>query len=101
MIAKDQIAEIVRYNDAIAEEHDDMPGYFAQRNIDIDGLTYVAMQRGLRVVMLNKGINPNQPHTISVSLTDAEQHEQVAYASCFLDGFAAGLAAGKLVGNET
>lgn len=87
MIGKNEIAEAVRYGDALTEEHGDLPGYLHGLGVDIDGLGYVAMQRGLRMVMKEKGLDPNQAHPVAVSLTPAEQERQLRYASVFMDGF--------------
>lgn len=89
MIGKDEIAEGVRYADARVEETGDMPAFWTSRDVDIEGLMYVAMQRGLRVVMIEKGISPNQQRPATVPLTFAEQQRQAKYASIFMDGFAA------------
>jgi hypothetical protein len=90
MIGKDEIARAISDADAVAEEHEDLPAYWRKRGVDIEGLTYVAMQRGLRAVMVMRGQNPNlggRPAT--VSLSREEQRMQMLFASIFMDGFAA------------
>jgi hypothetical protein len=89
MIGKDQIAESIRYADARIEEHGDMRAYWAERGVDVEGLSYVAMQRGLRAVMRLKGINPNQPKPVTIRLTREEEMLQTMIAAAFMDGFAA------------
>jgi hypothetical protein len=89
MIGKDEIAEACRYADALAEEHQDLPAYWRERGVDIDGLTYVAMQRGLRVVMMLRGENPNLSQPTRINLKPEEVRMQAAFATIFMDGFAA------------
>lgn len=93
MIDKTALSEILRDNDALSEEHQDMPGFWGQREVDVEALSYVAMQRGLRVVMIDKGLSPNHTRRITVSLNQREQAAQITYAGCFMDGFAAGFEA--------
>ena len=89
MIGKDQIAESIRNADALAEEHHDLPAFWGQRGVDIGGLSYVAMQRGLRAVMALRGESPNLTKPTAVSLTREEQRLQMMFAATFMDGFAA------------
>jgi hypothetical protein len=89
MIGKDEIAEACRYADALAEEHQDLPAYWQERGVDIAGLSYVAMQRGLRAVMMLRGENPNLTRPTRISLTRGEERLQTAFAASFMDGFAA------------
>lgn len=89
MIGKEQIAEAMRYADAIIEEHGDFGAFWRKHDVDADGLVYVAMQRALRVIMMEKGLNPNVQHPTAVRLTGKDQAQQMKYASVFMDGFAA------------
>lgn len=90
MIGKDEIARAISDADALAEEHEDLPAYWRQRGIDIKGLSEVAMQRGLRAMMMMRGQNPNvggRPAPVRVSPED--RRLQMAFAAAFMDGFAA------------
>jgi hypothetical protein len=90
MIGKDEIARAVSDADALAEEHEDLPAYWRARGVDIQGLGYVAMQRGLRAVMMVRGENPNTlGQWKTVHLSPEEERLQMAFASAFMDGFAA------------
>lgn len=89
MIGKDKIAEAIRYADALSEEHNDLPGYWRERGVDVEGLSYVAMQRGLRGVVVLKGGNPNSQKRLPVKLTGSEERFQMMLAAAFMDGFAA------------
>lgn len=94
MIGKDQLAEIVRNHDALAEEHGLSSEWWGERfDVDDRGLMYVAMQRALRVVMLRKGLNINVQEPTRVMLTPNEITDQGQFAAIFLDGFAAGMEA--------
>lgn len=90
MIGKDEIARAASDVDALAEEHQDLPAYWRQRGVDIEGLSYVAMQRGLRALMLMRGGNPNfGGRPAAVKLSREDQRLQMALAAAFMDGFAA------------
>jgi hypothetical protein len=73
VIGKDEIAEGIRYADAEAEEHNDFPAYWAKRDVDAEGLSDVAMQRALRVLMIEKGISPNQIRPLQPGAGRADQ----------------------------
>jgi hypothetical protein len=90
MIGKDDIARAISDADALAEEHENLPAYWRKRGVDIEGLTYVAMQRGLRAVLMLRGENPNLGgRPVAVRLNRDEQRLQTAFAAAFMDGFAA------------
>lgn len=90
MIGKDEIARAISDADALSEEYEDMPAYWRQRGVDIEGLTYVAMQRGLRAVLMMRGESPNLGgRPAAVRFTRKEQRMQMLFASLFMDGFAA------------
>jgi hypothetical protein len=94
MIGKDQIAETIRYNDAASEEHG-LETFLRQRGVDIDGLAYVARQRGLRGIMALRGENPNVQVPTRVRHTEAETKVLAMIAAGVMDGFMAGLALGR------
>lgn len=90
MIGKDEIARAVSDADALSEEHEDLPAYWRKRGVDIEGLAYVAMQRGLRAVLRLRGDSPNLGgRPAAVRFTPDEQRLQTAFAAAFMDGFAA------------
>jgi hypothetical protein len=86
MIEKETIAEAIRNMDAVAEEHQDFGKHLRMLGIDPDDLLYVANQRALRLILIDKGVNPNRPHR-SVKLTMEESRRQNRYALAFIDGF--------------
>jgi hypothetical protein len=49
------------------------------------------VQRGLRAVMMDKGMDPTVPPATPIALTREESRRQMMYAGLFMDGFAAGL----------
>ncbi len=90
MIGKNEIAEASRNADAITEEHEDLPGYWRERGVEIDGLTYVAEQRALRAAMMLDGQHPNQAPGSTVRLSAEAEKLQPLLAAVFMDGFVAG-----------
>jgi hypothetical protein len=90
MIGKDQIAEAARYADAGAEEHG-LQTYLRGHDIDHEGLMYVANQRALRAVMIERGQSPNVTRPTPVNLTREELNRMVTYAALFMDGFVVGV----------
>lgn len=91
LIGIEQIAESLRYVDAISEEHQDQPRFWRERGVDVEGLMYVAMQSGLRSVMIIKGMNPNITKRTPVALTPDEVELQVKFAAAFFSGCAVGM----------
>jgi hypothetical protein len=91
MIGKDQLAEAVRYNDAISEEGRGLPRLLADLGIDAEGATYVAYQRALRALALVKGGDPEVWGGIAAlgGLTAEQQAILSTLAAAFLDGLAA------------
>lgn len=88
MIDKDAISEAMRNTDAIAAEHEDIPGYWTERGVDTEGLTDCAMQHGLRVVMVHQGRSPNLPRRTKIALSTQDQRAQVEAAGSWMAGFA-------------
>lgn len=89
MITQDQMAEAARHADALLEEHQDIPRYWRERGVDLDGLIHVAVQRGLRAVMIKRGEKPGDIiRPASVRLSKREEVMVKTYAAMFLDGFA-------------
>lgn len=88
MIGQDQIAESVRNADAVSEERG-LEALCRERGVDLEGLSYVAMQRGLRGVMALRGDDPNMPHGGVVATSPAERRIQMTLAAAFMDGFLA------------
>jgi hypothetical protein len=90
MIGKDEIAEASRNADAISEEHRDLPRFWRERGVDIEGLEYVAEQRALRAGMVFDGQSPNFTRSTPVYLSPQAERLQPLLAAVFIDGFAAG-----------
>lgn len=90
MLNRDDIARACRHNDAIVEESGDLPGFFTERDVDFDGLTYLAEQRALRVAMILDGQDPNPSRPRAISLPPHLNALMPMFASLFIDGFAAG-----------
>lgn len=82
-----RIAAAVSAADAWIDAHGDMPRYWREHDVDGAGLRYVAMQRALRMILLERGEAPGA--TLMVALSPDEQARQFKYAGLFLDGFAA------------
>jgi hypothetical protein len=91
VIGRDEIAEVCRNNDAIAEEHHDLPEFYREYGVDILGLAYVANQRALRAAMILDSQNPNLIRPKEVHLSTHIQMLLPMFASIFMDGFTAGL----------
>lgn len=97
MITADQIKEAMRNLDAMAEEQANDPGQLAaQLGADPAGLTYCAMQHGLRAALLahrgEAALRALSPTAFTgVSLTDAEQATMFLTGAAFLNGFTVAL----------
>lgn len=79
MIGKDELAEAARYNDAEVEgDAESFARFFTSRNIDLEGMVYVAQQRALRAVMTSfMGVDPselNQPLNAPHRVVDMPDH---------------------------
>jgi hypothetical protein len=103
MVGRAELAEAVRYNDAITEERgrgDQFPKMLAELGIDAEGASHVAFQRGLRTLAFVKGGDPETWGAIAAAggLTE-EQGKIIAWAAAmFLDGLAAYARAGQVEG---
>ncbi len=91
MIGKDQIAAACRHIDAISEEQQDFRAYMAERGVDAEGLTYIALQRALRAAMILNGQDPtklSRTEFTPVSLPRELEAILPNLAALFIDGFA-------------
>lgn len=99
MINRLNMMEAARYNDAqLAELGDDLHEWGKVNGIDLVGLAYVAEQRAIRMAMVDEGRDPtrlSQTHYSTVTLSAASQARIVTFASCWFDGFAAGVRAAR------
>lgn len=96
MIDRDDIAEAARNADAEAEQHG-IREWCRMNNIDIEGLTHVATQRGLRIVLVKSDrlnelqLITTQTDPKTVRMSPQETADMVHYSTIWIDGFAAGL----------
>jgi hypothetical protein len=95
MLGKDEIAEAVRYADARAEELG-LPALCEAEDIDLDGLSYVAEQRGLRAAMMLDGQDPGKLSRSQATVVQLPPHIQKLVpflATVWMDAFFAGRSA--------
>lgn len=102
MLDFDAITAAVWANDSRADEGLDLPAIFKMLGVDESAASYIAEQRALRIVMLQRGewtamsaerIRRDAYEQIfrKVKLTPREQGLIAVMATLWLDGFAAGV----------
>jgi hypothetical protein len=97
MIGREQFAEAARYADAGAMEHG-FEEYLKQIGVDLEGLLYIADQRGTRAAMLADGQDPSRlSRTQQTVVRFSPQIRRLLpyFQSAVIDGIAIGLAAAK------
>ena len=94
MITRADIAKAVREADAEAEGGD-FASYWRDRAVDLNGLSYVAEQRALRICMIMQGLRPDLDRPVEVRMTKTMKDLFPLFAGAFMDGFAAGLKVGR------
>jgi hypothetical protein len=97
MIGREEFAEAARYADAGAMEHG-FAEYLELIGVDMEGLLYVAEQRGLRAAMLADGQDPSRlsrTEQTEVRLSRQARQLMPLLQAAVIDGIAVGLAAAK------
>lgn len=92
MIGQAILSEAARYNDAQAEELG-LPGFCRAHAIDLPGLMHVSEQRALRLVMMEKDLDPSVTEPTAVRLTPEERKRLTTYQAACIDGIAIGIRA--------
>lgn len=104
MIGRNELAEAVRYNDALSEEAggEGLPAMLASLGIDVGGATYVAYQRALRGLVMVKGGDAETWGAIASvrGLTKEQQDILAALAGMFVDGLVAHARAAAVEGRD-
>lgn len=102
MIDKDLLGEAARFNDAQAEEIG-LPAFAEQHGIDLQGLLYLAEQRGLRgILTLVMGVDPatlNMPldaPKVPIDLPENMRALLPLIQAAVVDGICIGVKAAKL-----
>lgn len=100
-ITLDRLAEACRAADDGSDAAGNFETYWHERGVDPSDLAYVAKQRALRAVLIERGVDPNVSAPTGVRLTRDEQLRQLAYAAVWMDGFAASNVLDNAAGEAT
>lgn len=93
-LTKEQMVEVMFNLDEQADEREDLPAMVTEREIDLDGLVYIAEQSALRSCLMIDGRDPRKLPREGLSLVQLSSRSREllpAIMATFLDGFLVGI----------
>jgi hypothetical protein len=107
-LTKSTIADAVWASDALADEGHSLPEIVRMANISFEDAMYVAQQRALRIILMQRGDaavaqmkrDAYEQYSRTVKLARSEGAQQALLATIWLDAFTAGVRAANATGKD-